>query len=180
MGEKYDIFDDRSVDTGDISEFWDDEQIRTTIRDDYLRDSTVTIVLVGVETKNRKHVDWEIYSSMYDGRINKRSGILVVNLPAVVGGNGPQILAAHAGEEADVYPDISSWSPIGSRQELARQYPRMPQRLLENLNAEARISVTTWDGIQDPVKLKRLIDLTYRDRKSCKYDLSRPMMRRNS
>ena len=79
MGKYYEIFIDRSVDTGDISDNLTDQAIREKIRDEYLRDSTVTIVLVGLETKRRKHVDWEIYSSMIDGKINKKSGILVVN-----------------------------------------------------------------------------------------------------
>ncbi len=48
--EKYDLFD-ASVDTGDIDDDLPDETIRKIIRDDYLRDSTVTILLVGVETK---------------------------------------------------------------------------------------------------------------------------------
>ena len=78
----YDIFIDGSVDVGDIDERMDDAAIREKIRDDYLRDSTVTIVLVGTETKKRKHVDWEIYSSMYDGKVNKRSGVLVISLPS--------------------------------------------------------------------------------------------------
>ena len=67
FGEKHGIFVDRSVDTGDIPDDWPDERIRRAIRDQYLRDSTVTIVLVGRETRRRKHVDWEIHSSMYDG-----------------------------------------------------------------------------------------------------------------
>ena len=37
---------DRSVDTGEIPDNLEDEQIRELIRDEYLRDSTVTIVLV--------------------------------------------------------------------------------------------------------------------------------------
>ena len=57
LGER--VFVDRSVDTGDIPDEWTDEQIRQEIRDSYLRDSTVTIVLVGTETKQRKHIDWE-------------------------------------------------------------------------------------------------------------------------
>lgn len=65
LNSKYDIFIDRSVDTGDISDDLSDEKIRKKIRDEYLRD-TVTILLVGTETKNRKHIDWELYSSMYD------------------------------------------------------------------------------------------------------------------
>ena len=73
------LFIDTSVDTGGISDSLSDESIREKIRDEYLRDSTVTIVLVGTETKRRKHIDWEIYSSMYDGAVNKKSGVLVLN-----------------------------------------------------------------------------------------------------
>ena len=51
LGERHGIFVDRSVDTGDIPEELGDEQIRVKIRDDYLQDSTVTIVLIGAETK---------------------------------------------------------------------------------------------------------------------------------
>jgi len=50
-----DIFIDASVDTGDIDENLSDQAIRQKIRDEYLKDSSVTIVLVGTETKNRKH-----------------------------------------------------------------------------------------------------------------------------
>ena len=69
--ERFDLFVDWSVDTGGIDDSFDDQTIRTIIRDDYLQDSTVTIVLVGTETKYRKHVDWEIYSSMYDGAVKQ-------------------------------------------------------------------------------------------------------------
>ena len=74
FAERHSIFVDASVDTRDISDHLSDQAIRETIRDHYLRDSTVTIVLVGSETRRRKHVDWEIYSSMYDGKVNKKSG----------------------------------------------------------------------------------------------------------
>ena len=55
---------DRSVDTGNI----DDTDlkvatVRQKIRDDYIADATVTIVLIGRCTWQRKHVDWEIGSS---------------------------------------------------------------------------------------------------------------------
>ena len=72
MGKYHKIFIDSSVDTGNISDNLSDQAIREKIRDDYLRDSTVTVVLVGEETKRRKHVDWEIYSSMIDGKVNKK------------------------------------------------------------------------------------------------------------
>ena len=71
LGKVHDIFVDKSVDTGDILENQTDERIRTEIRDDYLRDSTVTIVLIGADTKRRKHVDWEIHDIRPPGSIPK-------------------------------------------------------------------------------------------------------------
>ncbi|MBT7069025.1 MAG: TIR domain-containing protein [Verrucomicrobia bacterium] len=73
INETWRVFEDRSVDTGEIPEELPDSRIRELIRDEYLRDSSVTVLLVGTETKRRKHIDWEIYSSMFDGKVNKRS-----------------------------------------------------------------------------------------------------------
>ena len=112
FGEDNQIFIDRSVDTGDISDGLSDEYIRELIRDEYLRDSTVTIVLVGTETRRRKHVDWEIYSSMYDGRINKKSGVVAIDLPTT---NSELVTAPHGQQEKNLYPDIMSWTSIDTR-----------------------------------------------------------------
>jgi hypothetical protein len=71
----------RSVQIGDISPSSSDETIRTRIRDDYLRDSSVTIVLVGTQTWQRKHVDWEISSSLRDTELKPRSALLGILLP---------------------------------------------------------------------------------------------------
>ena len=127
------VFIDRSVDTGDISDDLDDQTIREKIRDEYLRDSTVTIVLVGQATQKRKHVDWEIYSSMFDGAVNKRSGILVVLLPDA----NPQVSfhAAHESEKATVYPEYKTWVSVTTEAEFRRRYPLMPDRLIDNLVA---------------------------------------------
>ena len=177
FGEQHSIFIDHSVDTGNISEDLPDESIRKIIRDNYLQDSTVTIVLVGAETKGRKHIDWEIYSSMHDGSRNKKSGILVITLPTVSDGKG-QIYVAHG--EYHLYPDIHRWISISSRAEWEEQYPYMPERLIDNLcKPEAKISVMPWQRINNNL-LKELVDLTYKDRSGCEYDLSRLMRRRNS
>ncbi len=180
MGKQHRIFIDKSVNTGGISDHLSGEQIRRKIRDEYLRDSTVTIVLVGLETKKRKHVDWEIYSSMIDGKVNKKSGILVVRLPSI-GSNG-LIFTAHDNEKASVYPDIKNWSPIGSKAENERDDPYLPSRIIDNIiNLKAKVSVTNWDRIKhNPDALRFLINATFQDRLSCKYDLSRPMRRANS
>lgn len=179
LNRDYGLFIDLSVDTGDINENLNDQAIRQIIRDDYLKDSVVTILLVGMESKNRKHVDWEIYSSMINGKINKRSGILVVNLPST-GCN--YYRAAHGDDEKrTVYPDNTSWINITSRTEYERRYPHMPARIIDNLLKEsAKISITDWGKITNNIEnLRFLIDATFRDREQCEYDLSRPMRRMN-
>ena len=157
MGNQYKIFIDQSVDTGDISDNLTDQAIREKIRDDYLRDSTVTFVLVGEETKRRKHVDWEIYSSMIDGKVNKKSGILVVNLPATEPYNS--IYVCHSGEKETVYPDIHVLETITNRAEFERRYPCVPDRIIDNLlKPEAKVSVTSWSRFKDnPKNLQFLI-----------------------
>lgn len=179
MGRHFSAFVDRSVDTGDISEDLSDEAIRRRIRDGYLRQTTVTIVLVGTETKYRKHVDWEIHSSMYDGSVNHRSGVVVVNLPST---GCAFFTAAHDGEKQKLYPDQQSWVSIDSRTEYERRYPYVPDRIIDNLlKPDVRISVVPWDRIERrPDRLEFLVDAAFEHRKSCPYDLSRPMRRRNS
>jgi len=179
INRRYPLFVDISVDTGDIPDNLDDDTIRQTIRDEYLRDSTVTIILVGIETKWRKHVDWEIYSSMYDGAVNKKSGILVVNLPST---NSTYCTATHVGEKERVYPETTSWTSINSRAEYESRYPYMPDRIIDNLlNHDAKISVVNWNKIERNLEIiEFLIDATFNDRLNCKYDLGRAMRRANS
>ena len=74
---------DKSVEDGDI----DDQNIKTTtirqkIRDEFIADATVTVVLIGPCTWQRKHVDWEISSSLRDTEKNLRCGLLGIWLPA--------------------------------------------------------------------------------------------------
>ncbi|MCK4620430.1 MAG: TIR domain-containing protein [Desulfobacterales bacterium] len=176
----HDIFIDASVDTGGIDDNLSDDAIRQKIRDEYLRDSTVTVVLVGTDTKNRKHVDWEIYSSMFDGTVNNKSGVFVIQLPTTGCTN---FHAAHGDEEKNnLYPNVTGWTTITSRAEYERRYPYMPSRIIDNLLKNgAKVSVANWDTVTaDTEKLKLLIDLTYRDRASCDYDLSASMRRANS
>ena len=178
FGKEFSVFIDKSVDTGDISENLSDQAIREKIRDEYLRDSTVTILLVGLEAKRRKHIDWEIYSSMFDGVRNKKSGILVVNLPST---QCTYYTAAHGDEEKrTIYPDQSSWMRIDSRTEYENRYPYLPDRIIDNLLApKAKISVVPWERLTAD-RLEFLIDATFDSRSDCKYDLSRPMRGRNS
>ena len=176
-GEQHGIFIDRSVDTDDISDDLSDQYIREIIRDEYLRDSTVTIVLVGTETKRRKHVDWEIYSSMYDGKVNKKSGLVVINLPET---SSDLVHAPHGETEKNLYPDVPSWVSIDGRTEYEDRYPYMPARLIDNLlEPKAKVSVMPWSRINVET-LPVLIELAFQQRGQCQYDLSRPMRRHNS
>ena len=178
--ERLGVFMDRSVDTGEIDPNLPDEAIRVKIRDEYLRDSTVTILLVGTETARRKHIDWELYSSMIDGQINKKSGIVVVQLPST---NPQHFTAAHGDvEKKQVYPDVNDWCSIDLRSEYERRYPYLPARMIDQLLAkDAQVSVTQWSCLgSDLGNLALLIDCAYRCRSSCNYDLARPMKKRDS
>jgi hypothetical protein len=156
--EQHGLFTDMSVNSNEVDDSLSTERIREIIRDDYLRDSTVTIVLVGTGTCGRKHVDWEIYSSMFNGKVNKQSGIFAIQLPST----NPQFwTAAHEEEKATIYPDCTSWTSITDRAEYERRYPYLPDRLIDNLLApKAKVSVTTWDRItSDLNNLVTLIEI---------------------
>ena len=177
FGKNFGVFIDNSVDTGDVTEDLSDDAIREKIRDDYLRDSTVTILLVGLKTKGRKHINWEIYSSMFDGVRNKKSGILVINLPST---QCTTFTAAHGEEEKRlIYPEQRSWINVDTRTEYENRYPYLPNRIIDNLLASnAYISVVPWERLTAN-RLKFLIDATFDRKGECKYDLNRRMRRSN-
>lgn len=81
FSDVYDIMVSKSVEIGDINPNLKTDTIRQKIRDEFLRDSTVTVVLIGAETWKRKHVDWEIGASIRDTKLNPRSGLLGILLP---------------------------------------------------------------------------------------------------
>ena len=176
LNNKYNIFIDKSVDTGDVDPRLSDESIRTKICNEYLRDSTVTIVLVGAETQNRRHVDCEIYSSMHDGKVNNKSGILVIILPS----SSPRASSVFA----HGYKGMIGITTSRSLKELAYKvrYPYMPKRILDNLvTGEAKISAVPWSLIcNNALELHDLIEFAHKNRIIAKYDLTQPMKKQNS
>jgi len=76
-----DVIVSQSVDIGDIDPNLNAERVRQIIRDKYLRNSTVTVILIGSKTFQRKHVDWEISASIRHTKNNPRSGLLGIILP---------------------------------------------------------------------------------------------------
>lgn len=75
-----DIMINKSVMDNDIDSDNSDGYIKRLIREDYISDSSVVVVLVGKNTKTRKHVDWEIYAGLR-GSVNGNSGLIGILLP---------------------------------------------------------------------------------------------------
>jgi hypothetical protein len=67
----------------DIIDSEDTDYVMRRIREKYLTDSTVTIVLIGKCTWARRYVDWEIASTLRNDPNNKRSGLFAITLPGV-------------------------------------------------------------------------------------------------
>lgn len=64
FSDQYDVFHDKSI--GETKVRSDDpEYINRAIREDYIKGSSITVVLCGQETQKRKYVDWEIYSTLH-------------------------------------------------------------------------------------------------------------------
>lgn len=93
FSNRYDVMMSGSVQMGDVDSDLSDERIRQIIRDNYLRDTSVTVVLIGTQTWQRKHVDWEISSSIRNTEKNPRSGLLGLLLPS------------HDGHDTDDFDD---------------------------------------------------------------------------
>lgn len=72
----------KSVKAGEYDTNNSDEYIKRLIREDKISDSSVVIVLVGPNTRCRKHVDWEIYAGLR-ASINGSSGLIGIFLPTV-------------------------------------------------------------------------------------------------
>lgn len=176
---RYHAFEDRSVEVGGIDDNLSSQAIRRIIRDDYLRDTQVTILLCGAETRFRKHIDWEIKSSMIDGAVNTRSGILVIELPSIFSGHW---YAGLPGEKEAIYPDHESgWTTIETKAVLQDRHPHLPERIIDNLiKPGVAMSAVPWSRIENqPENLKFLVDATAKVGRTNDYDLSLPMRRKN-
>lgn len=173
------IFDDYSVHENEIDDMnMTDEQIRCEIRDNYIKNATVLILLCGKNTKKRKHIDWEIHAAMYDSDTNPQMGILIINLPSVSG----KMLACGKDEENAMGP-CASWVPASKEIEKVRHdHPFLPERIITNMSrSEVNISVANWNNIfENTEAIKLLIDNAFKRRETNYYDHSTPLRRKNS
>lgn len=115
---------DRSVRYGDIDDTVSVDTILRHIREDFIADATVTVVLIGPCTWKRKYVDWEIGSSLRSTEMNPRCGLLGILLPN--------------------HPDYKkrTYNPH-----------RIPPRLADNLNGNnAFASIYDWSSNPDTIQ----------------------------
>ena len=174
----YFVFDNYSVGDGDIDDSkMTSEQIRRKIRDEYIKDATVFILLCGKTTKYRKHIDWEIHAAMYDSDVNPKMGILIINLP-----DTNMCVRAFDDNEKKLVSDIGDWISLNTREEYEKYYPYMPARIIDNfMRDDVSISVVNWSRIENDSKiLLKLIDNAFRRRENNNYDHSRPLRKKNS
>ena len=68
-------FIDKSVGDGDIDPFLEEDTIMRKIREEYLYDSTVTLVIVGWKTAFRPYINSEIQASLRDTSNNRHNGL---------------------------------------------------------------------------------------------------------
>ena len=76
-----DLIVNKSVEDGDINSDVSDEYLKQLIQKGFLSDTTVLIVLLGPNTKCRKHVDWEISGALNLKVGDNYAGLLGLKLP---------------------------------------------------------------------------------------------------
>ncbi|MBK3629662.1 TIR domain-containing protein [Streptomyces sp. MBT49] len=93
---------------GDVLNSVKRDYIMRRVRESYLRDSTVTIVMIGRCTWARRYVDWEIASTLRNDARNTRSGLLGIVLPSAAGApRAPVRLSDNLGNAAA--PGYARW-----------------------------------------------------------------------
>ena len=120
----------------------DTSYVMQRIRQLYLQDSTVTIVLMGQCTWARRYVDWEIQSSLRRGETVTPNGLLGIKLPShpSIDGQFPNRLNLNlrqADNQADCY---ARWV----------EYPESLESLASSIHAAFERRTTHADWIQNP------------------------------
>lgn len=178
QNSSFNLFEDYSVHENEIDDTGKtDETIRQIIRDQYIKDATILILLCGLNTAKRKHIDWELHAAMFNTDNNPKMGIIAVNLPGT-----KQWVRAHSDEEKElVLPGNNSWVATSTRKDFEEEYPYMPSRIIDNFVANVPISVVNWDRISNnPDVFRILIDNAYKRKWTNQYDHSALLRRYNS
>ena len=172
------IFVNCSTNTDDIDGGLESHEIREIIRNKYLNQSTVTLLIVGKQTKFRKHIDWELDASMHNGTLFGKSGVVVLLSPDC---ESEYFTSPFPELKERFYPYVDDWTTITSRQEYERRFPHLPHRIIDNLLVpNSNISITNWkDVIDQPERLRLLIECAHLARAGSEYDTSRDLRLRD-
>lgn len=160
----FDIMISKAVQDGDIPSDSSPDNTHRIIRDEYLRDSTVTIVLIGNDTWRRKHVDWEISSSLRNTQYNPRSGMIGILLPTFISKEW------HLGNLKNNHYEVNNL-PYYSVDKNT-----IPERLAMNLdNGFAKL----YNWTENPYEIQQWIHDAFERRNKVTPDNSLPMYKRN-
>jgi len=140
----------KSVEDGDIDSDNSDDYIKQLIQKEYLKDTTVLVVLIGNKTKCRKHVDWEISGALNYKVGNTYAGLIGLILPE--------------------HPDYGT--------EKAK-YDLMPTRLADNFKTGYAV-VADWTENRKTIQSYIELAFNSRINLSEKRDNSRAQMQRNT
>lgn len=155
--KQFDVVSSKSVQDADISIYSSPDNRHRIIRDDYLRNSTVTVVLIGNDTWKRKHVYWELSSIL-----NPRSGLIGMILPSFKNKYVHNRLTVGRKKLENSYPDIN--------------VNYIPQRLGMNINnGFAKI----YDWSDNPYDIQDWIHQAYERRNHIVPDNSLQMYTQN-
>lgn len=100
----------------------DAQYIMRRIREEHLKNTSITIVMIGKCTWARRFIDWEIASTLRNDPINKRSGLLAINLPSM-GNAGIQLPRRLA--------DNTDYQQNGSKYAKYYVYPQSENQLIQ-------------------------------------------------
>ena len=181
LNRMHNLFIDKSIDSGDIPDHYSDERIRQIIRDEKLKDSTITLFLHGKDTNKRKFIDWELAGSMINYNDSYKNAIIIIDL------DNKYALSANNTEEEDVSNTTNTFIKVEPYQKENIEYwrsklPYAPERILINLTRDSvNINVMHFNTFyNNPKKLANLIEKVYSDRIENDYDTSIKLKRRNS
>lgn len=130
-----------------------DDEIIKSVKLKILKDSDVSIFLIGKETSSRKIIDWELRASMINYGVLKSCGIIVVYLPEIT----------------DEF-----------KEKIPRSV--LPEILYKNIsNPDCHIVETTWNRINKEVgHLEKLLNLALCYKNLSKYKIDKNIKIKNS
>lgn len=177
LNKKYDIFDNYSVPENDVDDNGKTrESIRKIVRDKYIKEATVLVLLCGRNTRRRKFIDWELHAAMYDTMKNPKTGMLVINLPTIEQCE----LASDENDKILIDDNCANWVSLKEQQEYEEAFPYLPLRIMDNISKGIPISVVNWSKIIDnPKVLEALIHNAFARRKCTVYKNNRQLKRKN-